>query len=134
MKVISGVIKKVISDEQYELITKGIIKNDEIGLDDTVIINQGELNSVEYLPIKLSYKEVDQKGQEKYTLDEETGEYKVLYKTSPILYAYGKELRILLTLKEYHPIKVCVKQETYNSKTRHKIVVIQDQTLGKIES
>ena len=61
---------------------------------------------VDYLPFKICYRDVDKHGKDKYIFNEEKNEYQPSYFYSPVIYAYGKELRILLELGIHAPIKV----------------------------
>ena len=65
--------------------------------------------------------------------NEKTGEKKQCYEVSPVLNAYGKEMRILLDMDEYSPIKVAVEEyQSENFKT-YKVLCIQNQLSGKLE-
>ncbi len=130
MKIFKGIIKRVPKDEHFEAYDKGIIAMNEIKLIDTVIKCNGEKSEFEMLPIRLSYNEVDKNGNEKYTYNEEQDVYLKAYKQTPILYARGKEMRILIELGEFNPVKVVVSETVGEEKTFYKIECVQDQHTG----
>jgi hypothetical protein len=132
LKIRSGVIKKVLTDEQYEMIKNEEILSSEIDLIDTVRTTEHEDGTiVQYLPFRVSFKEVDPKGNEKYIYNDESDEYVLSYKTSPILCAFSKEMRIILEMKEYTPIKVVV--EEFSESKKYKVLCVQNQLSGKLD-
>ncbi len=133
MKVKTGICKKVISSEQYELIIKQELDPKKIRLEDTIrefTNKKGEV--IQYLPIRLSYKMVDKEGREYYTLNQETQQYQVSYKVSPVINLYSKEMRIVLELGEYSPLKIVFEEQLKEDKIHYRGVCIQNQTMGKI--
>lgn len=133
MKVITGVIKKVITDEQYELIKQDLLNGNEIKLNETVRrIETDREESYEYLPIRISYQDVDINGNEKYVYNEEKEEYIKSYVSSPILCATAKEMRILLELEEYSPVKIVYQEVLKNERKYFNIVCVQNQLSGKL--
>lgn len=130
MKIFKGIIKRVPKDEHFEAYDKGILDMGTVKLIDTLIKCNGAKGEFEMLPIKLSYTEVDQNGNEKYTYNEEQDVYLKSYKQTPVLYARGKELRILIELGEYNPVKIVASESTKDDKTFYKIECVQDQHLG----
>ncbi|MBL0701605.1 MAG: hypothetical protein JJV90_00640 [Spiroplasma sp.] len=134
LKIKSGVIKKVLTDEQFDLVMSKKIEGTEISLDETVReLEKEDGTVVEYLPFRVSFKEFDNKGNDKYIFNEEKKEYQLCYKISPIIRAYGKEMRILLEMKEYNPVKVVV-EESINEKGKlTKLICVQNQLNGILE-
>lgn len=134
LKVKTGLIKKVLSDEQFELINKNLLNPKDITLIDTIktYTNKDGLE-VEYIPIRLSSREMDKDGNEKFIFDTTKNEYLTSFAISKTMVAYGKELRILLELGEHHPVKVVVDEIEDGANTKCKIVCIQDQLIGTLE-
>ncbi len=130
MKIFRGITKKVPNEEQFEAYNKGLIELSEVKLIDTLKMCSGEKNEFEMLPIRLSYQEVDKHGNEKYTYDGDKDMYTKVYKQTPILYAYGKEMRILIELGEYAPVKLVCAEQTRDEKVFYKIECIQNQHMG----
>lgn len=130
MKIFRGIIKRVPKDEHFEAYDKGILAMTEVKLVDTIITCKGEKGDFEMLPIRLSYNDVDKNGNEKYTYNEEQDVYLKAYSQTPLLYARGKELRILIELGEFNPVKVVVSETHKEDKTFYKIECVQDQHLG----
>ncbi len=130
MKIFRGIVKKVPTDEQFESYNKGIIELSDVKLIDTLKKCKGENNEYEMLPIRLSYQEVDRKGNEKYTYDSESDIYTKVYKQTPVLYAYGKEMRILIELGEYAPVKIVCSSHGTDEKVFYRIECIQNQHMG----
>lgn len=134
MKVLTGVIKKVLTDEQYELIKKDLIVYNDIKMIDTikkVELENGEF--FEYLPIKLSYQDQDHSGNQKYMFDEEKNEYVKSYHTTKVIRATGKEMRILLELNEYAPVKIVYSEISRDNNNYYNVVCVQNQATGKLE-
>ncbi|WOO86989.1 hypothetical protein RZE82_07700 [Mollicutes bacterium LVI A0039] len=130
MKIFKGIVKKVPKDEHFEGHEKGIIEMSELKLIDTLITCQGESGEFEMLPIRLSYQEVDNNGNEKYIYDEQADAYIKTYRQTPILYARGKEMRILIELGEYSPVKVVASETTTDEHTFYRIECVQNQHCG----
>jgi len=134
IKIKSGVIQKVLTEEQFKKISSGELDPKDITIFDTIRTRKTEDGSiVEYLPIKLSSKEVDKKGNVKFVENEETGEKNVCYQITNIMNAYGKEMRILLDMDEYSPVKVAVEENNYEFKKSYKVLCIQNQLSGKLD-
>ncbi len=134
LKIKSGVIKKVLTDEQFDLVMSKKIEGTEISLDETVReIVKEDGTVVEYLPFKISYKESDEKGNDKYIFNEEKKDYQLCYKISPTIRAYGKEMRILLEMKEYNPVKVVVREVNNEKGKFTNVVCVQNQLNGILE-
>lgn len=131
MKVYTGIIKKVLSQEQYELIMSGVLTNEEVNLNDTLRHTEGE-QSVSYIGFRLSRKELDKNGNTKFMYNEQKQEYQQLYESTPVLYAYSKQMRIIMELGEYAPVKiVCEIIKTENGDI-NKVICIQSQSIGKL--
>lgn len=130
MKIYKGIVKKVPSDEQFENHANGEMEISKLSLLDTVRTIETDEGSFESLPIRLSYQDQDQNGNEKYTYDVESNVYVKSYKQTPILYAQGKEMRILIELDEYCPVKVVVREAVKDEKTFYIIVCVQNQHMG----
>jgi hypothetical protein len=127
MEIIQGVIKKVLTEEQFEKISKGELNPKDIQIEETIRIAQKKDGTTfEYLPIRISYQEVNQKGKELFSFNEETQEYQKSYSVSPIIKAYGKEMRTILELGEFSPIKIVIEKDDYN----YKLMCVQDLTTG----
>lgn len=132
MKIYQGVIKKVPTSEQFELVNKNEINLQELTLHDTIrSIEKDDTKVSEVISFRVAYKEVDNSGKEKFIFNEKTGEYETIYKLSPIISAYGKELRIVLELGEYAPVKVVVTEKEAADSIYYNAVCIQDQRQGK---
>ncbi len=129
----TGILKPILKPEQYDALKEGNINFDEINLSDTIReFETKDEKKVEYLPFKISYKDVDYNGKEKYIYNEETQEFQVNYFTTPVIYAYGKEMRILLELGALSPVKI-VYEETYQDKHLYRSAIcIQNQRSGCI--
>lgn len=130
MKIFRGIVKKVPKDEHFEGYEKGILELSELSLIDTIIKCSSDKGEFEMLPIRLSYQEVDGNGNEKYTYDQDTDVYVKSYKQTPIMYARGKELRILIELGEYCPIKVVVNETMKDERIFYNIECVQNQHTG----
>lgn len=130
MKIYKGIVKRVPKEEHFDAHEKGIMDISEVKLIDTVIKCQGEDREFEILPIRLSYQELDKNGNEKYTYDEEKDVYIKAYKQTPILYARGKEMRILVELGEFSPVKVAVTESHKDDKVFYQIECVQNQHCG----
>lgn len=130
MKIFKGIIKRVPKEEHFEAYEKGLIEISEVKLIDTLITCEGEKGEFEMLPIRLSYSDVDRNGNEKYTYNKEKETYLKAYKQTPILYARGKELRILIELGENSPVKVVVSETLRDDKTFYNIECVQSQHMG----
>lgn len=128
-KIFSGVLKKIPTDEMFEKSLKNEIDLKEITFKDTVRTSAGE-NRVEYLLFRLSFQESTNDGQGKYILNEETQEFEKVYRMTPIIAAYNKELRIICELDEYHPVKIVVAEKEKNGRKQYDLICIQDQALG----
>ncbi len=131
MKIISGIIKKVLTDEQYRQLTNDEINIEDIKLSETVrkrINDKGDI--VEYLPFRLSFREMDNYGNDKYIFNESTGEYKKSFKITPIIFAYGKEMRILLETEDFNPVKITVDEISDDKGTLYRALCIQNQLCG----
>lgn len=130
MKIFKGIVKRVPKEEHFEAHENGIIEINEVKLIDTIIKCSGENGEFEMLPIRLSYQELDSNGNEKYTYDEQTDTYIKVYRTTPILYARGKEMRIIIELGDYAPVKVVVSETNSDEKVFYKIECVQNQHCG----
>lgn len=131
MKIISGIIKKVLTDEQYKRLTNKEVSIEEITLRETVrkrVNASGEV--VEYLPFRLSYREIDSHGNDKFIFNEERQEYQKSFRVSPIIYAYGKEMRILLETEDFNPVKLVVDERQEGENTYYRCVCVQNQLTG----
>lgn len=130
-KIYSGVLKKVPTDEMFEKSLKNELDLREIKFKDTIRLSTGE-NKVEYLLFRLSFQESTSDGQGKYILNEETQEFEKAYRTTPIIAAYGKEMRIICELEEYHPVKIVVFEKDRNGRKQYDLVCIQNQMTGML--
>ena len=136
MKVYKGILKKVMSEEHYGEIKAGTKNHEEIKIQDTVRINTNNKTNEEFksLPFRLSYKDVDSEGNDMYLFNDEAQEFQNVYRMSPIIHAYGKEMRILLEMEEYTPIKVVVEEKQaiveQTTITNYKAICIQNQKSG----
>lgn len=130
MKIFKGIIKRVPKEEHFEAYKSGILQMNDVKLIDTIITCQGQKSEFNMLPLRLSYQEIDKMGNEKYTFDSEKQEYFKAYKQTPILYATGKEMRIILELGEFAPVKVVTREEEKDGHTFHVIECVQNQSCG----
>ncbi len=131
LKIMSGIIKKVLTEEQYKKVIAGELRIEDIELESTLQVHINEdKEEIKYLPFRLSYKEIDHHGNDKFIFNEDTQEYKNSYRTTPIIYAYGKELRILLETVDFNPVKIVVEEQERTSRTTYRAVCIQDQLKG----
>lgn len=130
MKIYKGIVKRVPKEEHFKAHEKGLIDMNDVKLIDTIINCSGENGEFEMLPIRLSYQELDSNGNEKFTFEEESGVYLKAYKQTPVLYARGKEMRILIELGEYSPVKIVVSEATKDEKVFYKVECIQNQHCG----
>ncbi len=131
MKIISGIIKKVLNDEQYKKLINDELKIEDVNLADTVrkkINERGDV--IEYLPFRLSFREVDNFGNDKFIFNEETGEYKKSFRVTPIIFAYGKEMRILLETEDFNPVKIAVDEYEDEKGTIYRALCVQNQLAG----
>lgn len=130
MKIYKGIIKKVPSEFHFEQYKQGNLDIANLQLLDTVIEKESENGTFQMLPIRLSYVELDRNGNEKYTFNPELDKYEKTYNSTPILYATGKEMRIIIEYGEYCPVKVVVQENTDEEKVFYKIVCVQNQHYG----
>ncbi len=130
MKIFKGIVKKVPTDDHFKAYEQGLIEMSELKLIDTIRKYEGENGEFELLPIKLSYQEIDQNGNDKFIFDPDADVYIKSYKSTPTLYAKGKEMRILIELGEYTPVKIAVSEEIKEEKKYYRIVCIQNQHSG----
>lgn len=128
-KIFSGVIKKVPTEEMFEKSLKNELNLKEISLEQTIRKSNNEAQT-EYLLFRLSYQESTQDGQGKYILNEETQEFEKVYRMTPIISAYNKEMRIICELGEFHPIKVVAREIEKNGKRYYDLICVQDQLTG----
>ncbi len=130
MKIYKGIVKKLPLDTQFEQFKNNEIKLSDLTLADTITVNESGENSFETLAIRLSYQELDKNGNEKYIFDENSQAYIRSYKQTPVLYASGKEMRILVELGEYAPVKIVTEQKQSGEFTYQAIVCVQNQHMG----
>lgn len=130
MKIFKGIVKRVPKEEHFEAYDKGILEMSDVKLIDTLIKCNGENGDFELLPIRLSYCEVDKNGNEKFTYDEQNKAYVKAYKQTPILYARGKEKRIIIELGEFSPVKVAVSEQQSEDKVFYRVECVQSQHMG----
>ncbi len=131
MKILSGIIKKVLNEEQYKDLIAKKITIEEIKLQDTVRTKTNESGEViEYLPFRLSYREIDNYGNDKYIFNEDKQEYQKSFRVSPLIFAYGKEMRILLETEDFNPVKIVVEERLEGKDVLYKAVCIQNQLVG----
>lgn len=130
MKMYKGIIRKVPTEKHFEDYEKGLIEMSDIRLAQTVVKFQGENGEFEALPFRLSYQDVDENGNEKYTYDEQSDTYVKAYKTTPVLYATGKEMRILIELGEFNPVKLMVSENEREDKVFLNVECVQNQHMG----
>lgn len=130
MKIYKGIIKKLPTEEQIEKHQNGERKLYDVQLVETIESIKLEGKVQEVLPIRLSYQEMDSNGNEKYTFDVQTEIYMKSIRQTPVLHAVDKELRILLDLGEFTPVKVVVSELEEDGKVINKIECIQNQHCG----
>ncbi len=130
MKILRGIIKKVPKEEHFDGHEKGIMELKDLTLADTIIKCNGENGEFEMLPIRLSYQDVDNNGNEKYTYDQASSAYIKNYRQTAIVYARGKEMRILVELGEYSPVKLVVSESIVDERTFYKVECVQNQHCG----
>ncbi len=131
MKILSGIIKKVLNEEQYKDLIAKKITIEEIKLQDTVRTKTNESGEIiEYLPFRLSYREIDNYGNDKYIFNEDKQEYQKSFRVSPLIFAYGKEMRILLETEDFNPVKIVVEERLEGKDVMYKAVCIQNQLVG----
>ncbi len=131
MKILSGIIKKVLKEEQYQKLIRKELAIEQISLKETVrskVNENGEI--IEYLPFRLSYREIDNFGNDKYIFNEEKQEYQKSFRVSPLIFAYGKEMRILLETEDFNPIKIVVEERMDGKDVIYKALCIQNQLAG----
>lgn len=131
MKIISGIIKKVLNDEQYKKLINNELRIEDVKLADTVrkrINDKGDV--IEYLPFRLSYREMDNFGNDKFIFNEDTGEYKKSFRVTPIIFAYGKEMRILLETVDFNPVKIAVEETNDEKGISYRALCVQNQLVG----
>ncbi len=134
MKIISGIMNKVLIEEQFEDIATGKVNREDLTFMDTIkTYTNANGEEVEYLPIRIASIDVDHNGKEKFIYDEDKKEYKKSYMSSQVLNLYGKEMRIALELGEYAPVKVVFSESQGNERTFNRVVCVQDQTQGLVE-
>ena len=129
----TGLVKSVLTEQQYEMIKNDVIKPSEIKIEDTIrhyVREDGE--EVEYLPFKITYKDVDKNGRDKFVFNENNKEFEQNFFSSSTIYAYGKELRILLELGVMSPVKVVFKEQYRDDKLYRTVICIQNQRHGKL--
>ena len=136
MKILSGIMKKVLTEDQYDELAKGTLSQQDIKLLDTVRTNVKEETKEEfrYLPFRISYKDVDLNGNDKYIYNDEKEEFQKVYRVSPIIYAYNKEMRVLLEMEDYNPIKVVVEDNGEENIVSYKLICVQNQLAGKLDN
>ncbi len=131
MKILSGIIKKVLNEEQYKDLIAKKLTIEEIKLQDTVRTKTNESGEIiEYLPFRLSYREIDNYGNDKYIFNEDKQEYQKSFRVSPLIFAYGKEMRILLETEDFNPVKIVVEERLEGKDVMYKAVCIQNQLVG----
>ncbi len=131
MKILSGIIKKVLNEEQYKDLIAKKLTIEEIKLQDTVRTKTNESGEIiEYLPFRLSYREIDNYGNDKYIFNEDKQEYQKSFRVSPLIFAYGKEMRILLDTEDFNPVKIVVEERLEGKDVMYKAVCIQNQLVG----
>lgn len=127
----SGLVNTVLNASQYEKVKNNEMVGVEIPIEETVQIFTNDKNEqVEYLPFKISYKDVDSNGKERYIYNDEKKEFQQNYFYSPVIYAYGKEMRILLELGNHAPIKLVYQEQWKDGKLYRTAVCIQNQRMG----
>lgn len=131
IKVYDGIVKVVPTNEQFESFKNGKLDLKKLKIKDTIREIEQCFEIIKYVPIKLTYCEIDENGNEKFILNDE-GDFEKVFKYTPILSAYGKEMRILKTFNKNHPVKVVVEEIQLGEKIIHKVLAIQDQTQGKL--
>lgn len=130
----SGILNTVLTNQQYEDIKNGTIEPNDIQMQDTIreFVNKDN-EVVEYLPFKISYKDTDKNGKDKYIFNEETKEFQPSYFYSPVIYAYGKELRILLELGAHAPVKIVYQEQWNDGNLYRTLICVQDQRCGMLD-
>lgn len=131
MRIMSGIIKKVLTEEQYKKLVSNEVGIEDITLHETIrkkVNANGEI--IEYLPFRLSYREMDNYGNDKYIFNEQKQEYQKSFQVSPIIFAYGKEMRILLETEDFNPIKIVVDEIRDGRDQIYRAVCIQNQLVG----
>lgn len=128
----SGLLSKVLKTEQYEQLKKGEITKVEL-VDTVREYENSDGEVIQYLPFEICYKDTDKHGKDKYIYNEQTGEYEHSYFYSPVIYAYGKEMRILLELGEKAPVKVVYKEQWNDGDLYRTAICIQDNKKGILE-
>ena len=139
MKILSGIMKKVLTEDQYDELAKGTLSQQDIKLLDMVLgnfyLNMEETKEeFRYLPFRISYKDVDLNGNDKYIYNDEKEEFQKVYRVSPIIYAYNKEMRVLLEMEDYNPIKVVVEDNGEENIVSYKLICVQNQLAGKLDN
>lgn len=131
-KVFSGILKKVPTEEMFDKSLKNEINLNEITFEHTIRKTkpENERESKEYLLFRLSFQEATGDGKGKYILNEATQEFEKVYRLTPIVAAYGKEMRIICELGEYHPVKIVVYEKIKNERKYYDLICIQDQMIG----
>lgn len=132
-KIYSGLLRKVPTEEMFEKSLKNEIDLKEVTLEETVRMSNTK-EPKPYLLFRLSYQESTNKGESKYILNEETQEFEKVYKLTPIIAGYGKELRILTSYGENVPVKVVVFEKEKEGKRLYDLICVQDQRVGTIEN
>lgn len=130
MRMYKGIIKKVPTAKQFEDYNNGKIEIADVRLVDTIVELDGENGKFEALPFRLSYQDLNENGCEKYTYDSEADVYIKAYKQTPILYATGKEMRILIEMGEYAPVKLMASENEREDKVFLNVECVQNQHMG----
>ncbi len=131
MKIFKGITKKVPSEEHFKQFNDGTLDLAKLSLIDTIqVVTTSEGSEFQSLPIRLSYQEIDRNGNEKYIYDADAGVYTKSYKQTPILHARAKEMRILIELGEFCPVKVVCEEVLREDKVYYVIVCVQNQHMG----
>lgn len=133
MTVRTGLVKRVLTDKLAESVKVGLVDPREIKLENTLIVSRNS-EGYEYsrIVIRLSERDLDDRGNEKFIYDSNKKEYVSVFKLSEPLHASGKELRVLLALGEHVPVKIVTeRKKAANGEYFNKIVCIQDQRTGK---
>lgn len=115
-KMYEGIIKKVPSDKNFEDYNKGKIDLSDITLKDTIISKRIEGNEIDVLPIRLAYSKIERIKD----MDVKS------YMQTPILYASGSQIKELVNMGEYHPVKIVASIELDEHKSIYKINDIED--------
>ncbi|MGL4589178.1 MAG: hypothetical protein ACRCUP_02980 [Mycoplasmatales bacterium] len=132
-KIFYGILKKIPTEQQFELSLKKELDLRTVSFVNTIRTTEISENGdvIEYIPFRVSFRETDKFGNEKFILNEKTNEYEKAFKMSPVVNAYGKEMRIICEMEEYTPVKIVVREKIKGERTFYKLVCIQNQTLGK---